>query len=252
MHYRQLTFAERRCIAEIVESEPEISARCIARRLGRSPSTICAEIHRNSRPDGTYLATYAQETTIARQHSPRGAYKKDNPDILEVIVVGLQKRWSPKLISIRLKKMYPHDRSRQMSHETIYALIREDRAYGGTWYRGLPQAGRKRRKRYGSKEKRGRIKNRVGIEKRPKVVDSRSRIGDWEGDTVEGCKGSGGLSTFVERKTQLLAMSLLQGGSAKEMNHATRRGFNRHPGVPLKTVTVDNGREFAEHEALSK
>ncbi len=124
--------------------------------------------------------------------------------------------------------------------DRLRVLMPEHRTYGGT---ELARAGRKRRKRYGKKEKRGRVKSQVGIEKRPKVGESRSRIADGEGDAMEGGKGSSGWATFVEGKMQLPAVSVLKGGSAKELNHAARRGFDPHPGVPVKTVTVDNGRE---------
>ena len=250
MHYRHFTMSERRRIAECLEER--IPAAEIARRLGRARSSVCAEIRRNRRPDGLYLASTAEEKARARAHRPRGAYKKDNCEILDAIEAGLSKKWSPRIIAAKLKEAHPSDRRRQASHQTIYELIWEDKRHGGAWYKGLPHGGRKRRKRYGTRETRGRIRNRVGIEARPAVVDSKARIGDWEGDTIVGVRGKSGLASFAERATQYVVLQRVKDGTAAALNRSARRGFRRHGPLPAKTMTLDNGREFAGHERLAK
>jgi len=252
MHYRQISYEERCCIAESLESEPEITISEIARRLGRSKSTISEEISRNSRSDGRYLACLAEERAQDRAYQVKGAYKKDNPYILEEIGEGLSKKWSPCIISACLKEKYPEDRRMQMSHQTIYEIIWEDKAFGGSLYKQLPHGKRKRRKRYGKAEKRGEIRNRVSIDERPPEVDEKIRIGDWEGDTIQGCKGGGALLSFVERSQQYVILDLLKDGTAESLNQAVRRAFRRHGPLPCHTLTVDNGKEFAQHEKLAQ
>ena len=251
MQYQQITYEERRCIAKTLETDPEISRAKIARRLGRSKSAVCEEIRRNRCPDGRYLACEAEEKTRVRKCQSRGAYKKDNPYALEAIKDGLDKKWSPKIIAAKLKERYPEDRHRQLSHQTIYEVIWENKACGGDWCKGLPHGRRRRKKRYGKPERRGQIKNRVSIEERPEIVARKERVGDWEGDSVAGCKGGGGLVSMVDRRTQYVVLQRLKDGTARELNRSAVRGFRRHGELPHETLTVDNGREFSDHESLS-
>jgi len=257
MHYKQFTYQERLCIAESLERDPEISKAEIAKALGRSRSSVSDEIKRNAEADGCYLACNAHERARLRATKPRGAYKKDNPDLLEAIDKGLQKKWSPAIIAQEWNEkpeQYSTPETRMsISHQTIYEIIHEEKQYGRQWYKQLPHGTRKRKKRYGKKDTRGRIKNRVGIENRPAVVDNKSRVGDWEGDSiVSGREGQGGLVSVVERKTQYLVLEKLENGTAGTLTGSMLRGFSRHAHLPCKTLTVDNGREFAGHEDLSK
>ncbi len=251
MHYHQITYEERRRIAKTLEAEPGIARSEIARRLNRSKSAICEEIRRNRRPDGSYLAGEAEEKALVRKCRSRGAYKKDNPYALEAIKDGLEKKWSPRIIAARLKQKYPEDRHRQLSHQSIYEIIWEDKAGGGEWCKGLPHGRRKRRKRYGKPEQRGQIRNRVSIEDRPAIVARKERVGDWEGDSIAGCKGGGGLVSMTERRTQYVVLQRLRDGTAATLNRAAVRGFRRHDELPHETLTVDNGQEFSGHESLS-
>lgn len=250
MHYRQFTISERRRIA--ISLEKGLSGGEIARCIGRARSSVYAEIRRNRGSDGVYLACAAEETARARARRPRGAYKMDNSEILAAIEEGLAKKWSPRIIAAKLKEAHPFDASRRISHQTIYEIVRDDKRHGGDWYTSLPYGGRKRRKRYGTRETRGRIRNRVGIEERPDVVDRKERVGDWEGDTIAGTRGTGGLASFVERATQYVVLQRLSDGTAETMNRSARRGFRRHGRLPAKTLTLDNGREFAGHERLAR
>lgn len=251
MHYQQFTYNERRRIAECLEQTPPVSRRGIARRLQRAVSSVCDEIQRNTLPDGRYLACAAHETALARARQKRGAYKKDHPELLDAIETGLSKRWSPAIMAAKLRQEHPHDRSRQASHQLIYEIVREEKERG--WSKRLPHGGRRRRKRYGSTEKRGRIRNRVGIEKRPKIVEEKTRVGDWEGDTIaSGRHGAGGLVSLVDRATQYVVLDLIHDGTSAELNRVATRGFRRHGTLPGETLTLDNGREFAGHEQLAK
>ena len=105
----------------------------------------------------------------------------------------IQRDWSPEQLSVGSSQ------GACMSHEYIYQYIYADKRSGGELYRHL-RCQKKRRKRYGSYDRRGRIANQVSIDERPEIVEERSRVGDWEGDCVIGKNHKGALVTLVERK----------------------------------------------------
>ncbi len=138
-----------------------------------------------------------------------------------------------------------------MHHETIYQLIYSDKANGGNLYQHLRIASKSYRKRYGSYECRGKIKNRIDIDDRPTVVDRRNRIGDWEGDTIMGKGRKSALLTLVERKTLYAVMVRLTGKRADLLAEAAVINMKGIAGK-VKTITFDNGLEFAEHERIAE
>ena len=138
----------------------------------------------------------------------------------------------------------------QISHETIYLHIYADRREGGDLWRHL-RCQKPRRKRYASgQERRGAIKNRVGIDERPKVVDQKSRIGDWEGDTVIGKNHRGALVTLAERKSRYVLAAQVPGKHSSGVTAAVTRLLRPHKDK-CHTMTFDNGKEFAEHETIA-
>ena len=126
----------------------------------------------------------------------------------------------------------------------------KDKSQAGDLYTHL-RLRKKRKKRYGSQNRRGMILNRVSIEKRPAVVDQRSRIGDWEIDTIIGAHHQGVLLSLVERKSRLCLIARLANKSAQEVERTT---INLLDSIKEKvhTVTSDNGKEFAKHESIAK
>ena len=138
-----------------------------------------------------------------------------------------------------------------LHHESIYRYIYQDKSAGGKLYKYLVRASKKYRKRYGSYDKRGQIVNRVSIEERPGVVDKKSRIGDWEGDTVIGKGRKNAFVTMVERKTLYLVVKRIESKHADITAGALIESM-----MPLKdsvlTITLDNGKEFAQHERVSE
>ena len=118
-------------------------------------------------------------------------------------------------------------------------------------YTHLRVASKPYRKRYGKNDRRGKIKNRVSIEQRPAVVDRGNRVGDWEGDTIIGKNRKGALLTMVERKTLYTVIVRLTGKRADLLAEAAIEHM-AHLKDQVKTITFDNGLEFAEHEAISK
>jgi len=137
-----------------------------------------------------------------------------------------------------------------VSPEWIYQHLYADKRNGGDLHTRL-RCQKQRRKRYGSTERRGQIKNRVSIEKRPAIVDLRSRIGDWEADTVIGKQGHSVLVTLVERKTRFTVAIKAVNKTARAVTDAICEHLKPHQEKVL-TLTYDNGREFAYHEEIAR
>lgn len=136
-----------------------------------------------------------------------------------------------------------------VSHEWGYQHIAEDKANGGKLYKHLRQGHKSYRK--GQRVKAEVIKNAVSIDDRPTIVDSRERFGDWEIDTVLGKHGTGSIVILLERKSRFFLIQKVDSKSAQDVAEATinlLKPYKKH----VHTITADNGREFANHEAISE
>ena len=133
-----------------------------------------------------------------------------------------------------------------VSHEWIYRYIAGDQRRGGELYLWLRHRRKRYRKRYGSHDRRGGIPNRVSIDERPALVETRERIGDWEGDTVHGKQGN--LVTLVERNSGYLCAYPVKRRTRKLVTRAINLMFKGHE---VHTLTLDNGREFTGHERIA-
>lgn len=236
MGYRQITEEERYKIASMrgVGAGPV----AIARELGRDRRTISREVLRNrSVHDGAYRAMAACEKARARQKRSR-RNKRYGPEEFGGVEAMLREDFSPQQVvgRLRLEGVKP------MSHETIYVWIWADKKTGGTLWRHLRGAGKQRRKRYGRNDNRGRAAGKKPISERPKEVDARNRIGDWEIDTVHG-QGKPCVVTVVERKSGLLRLGKLPTAGSKQTLERTCQIMAREP-HPIHTITSDNGTEF--------
>ncbi|MCJ7615957.1 MAG: IS30 family transposase [Desulfobacterales bacterium] len=253
MSYTHLSSNERYVISHLVLYG--LSLREISRRLQRHHSTISREIKRN-RPtyadDAVYWYEPAQEFADQRKRIPHHWIRKSNAQLMNYLKCKLMQDWSPEEIAGRLIVDYPNNELMRVSHETIYLWIYSDAINGGNLYIHLRRLHKRRRKqrRYGSC--RGLIAGRVSISVRPEVVETRERFGDWEGDTVEGAKGSGGIASHVERKSRYLVAAKLSDKTANTMTIASIKAFRRIPKVMRKTLTVDNGKEFSQFKQLEK
>lgn len=243
MQYKQLTENERYQIYVMMKAGH--TQETIAALLGRSPSTISREVHRNKGGKG-YRPAQAQRFTDNRRQQAH-KHGKVTAQVRQWITILLRQELSPEQVVDYLR------RHRQLSlhHETVYRLVYADKARGGNLYRHLRILSKPYRKRYGQYERRGKIPNRVGIEKRPQVVDKRARIGDWEGDTVIGKARRSALLTMVERKTLYTVIARLTGKRADLLARAAIKAMK-----PMKdrfqTLTLDNGLEFSQHEQIAK
>ena len=159
----------------------------------------------------------------------------------------LRKDWSPEQISGRLK----HEHGMTISHETIYQYVYEDKKDGGDLHTHL-RCRKKRRKRYGSgRNRRGVIPNRTSIDERPSIVDKRNRIGDWEGDTIIGRRHKGALVSVVERSSLFTLIKPVNHKTAPAVRDAVTSCLKPHSDKTF-TLTVDYGKEFADHESIAK
>ena len=229
------------------------SIRKIARKLGRSPGTISRELKRNRNPEylgGQYLYDQAQRRADERrQAANRGHRKIDSlTDLGEYVRDALSLGWSPEQISARRAVDHSGDANMRITHEAIYQWVYRQDASDG-WYQYL-RRGRKARRRRGIRRKRCRIVGRVGIEERPKAVDKRARFGDWESDTVVGSRGRGGLATHVERKSRYLIARRIDDKRAETFARRTLAGFDGIPQKLCRTMTCDNGTEFATFKRI--
>ena len=239
--YMQLSQQERYQIYALKQAGHNHSE--IAVILKRHKSTISREVNRNRGMRG-YRPKQAHCLTLERRRAkirPRFA-----GFLWMQVKLLLQMDWSPQQISGRLKA----EQGTSVSHEYIYQYIYADKRQGGDLYKHL-RCQKKRRKRYGSYDRRGRIANRVSIDERPGVVNERGRVGDWEGDTVIGKKHKGALVTLVERKSLYTIIDAVARRTAAAVREAIVSGLASHKGK-LHTLTYDNGKEMAEHERIAR
>jgi IS30 family transposase len=215
----------------------------IADAIGSTQPTISKELSRNRGQRG-YRAKQAQEKATNRMEDKRSRPWVIVGEIQKEVVERLNRKHSPKQISGKLAKS-----SVFVSAETIYQFIFEDKRKGGELYKDLRINGKRRYRRRAKNKRKGKILNRVGIEKRPKALELRVRYGDWEVDLIEGSKGSGFFLSLYERKSHTGLLVYMKTKGAKSTAKAIIRVLR---GYRVRTLTYDNGLEFANHEEVSK
>jgi IS30 family transposase len=232
--YEQISKMEREYIA--LERRKGTSWAALGRQMGRPASAAWREVRRNRRADGFYHVRRAHRLALKRRSQARRVRKLADAEVCRRVEERLRIGWTPALIAREV--------TTAGSPRTIYREIRGPRAE--RWGPLLPGVPKRERLR---KQRRERIHGRVMIDARPALVETRSRIGDWEGDTIRPAAGSEvGLLTLVERKTRLVRMALLADRSAATLNATAARLLQ---GFVIHTLTVDNGMEFASHKELS-
>jgi len=223
----------------------------IAGRLGRDKSTISRELRRNVTRKG-YDPQRAQEQYQRRRQACRPAKRLDHRPLGHYLIEKLTEGWTPEEVAGRLPMDYPDDRRMRISHEAIYQAIYSDKRLHFL-IKCLAQARPKRRRRGQGKTRRGpSIPNRVGIEHRPEVVEQRGRFGDWEGDLIVGADQQGYLLTLVDRRARLLLSRKVQTKQADEVAQAVIDAAYDLPTSWVRTITFDNGTEFAHHEKMAE
>ncbi len=240
MSYTQLTRDQRYQISYYKKAGDKQTV--IAAKIGCHKSTISREVKRNSGLKG-YRPLQADELAYDRQCE---AYRaRIAPQTWQQVERFLHQDWSPEQIAGRLKR----EKQPTVSHESIYLYIYAEKRRGGTLHQHL-RSQKKHRKRYSGKSRRGQIPNRTSIEKRPKIVAAKGRYGDWEADTIVGAHHKGGILSVVERKSKLTRLCKLATKGAGELQ-AQCAALLKSLRAWVHTITVDNGKEFCEHEKLA-
>ena len=255
-HYKQLTLSQRYQIQSLLQVG--CSQTQIALELQVNKSTISRELKRNIPTRGqtayTYVAEHAQRKTLYR-HSSK-AKSIILTDHLKVRIAELMRynKWSPELIAKRLAK----EGELCVSHETIYKWIwtakhshhRKHKIYKSL-HKHLRHTGR-RQKRSNLKDNRGAILKRTSIEQRPAIVAERKRIGDIEVDLMMGSNHKSALLVMTDRATLVTMLEKLNGKGAEHLYQKMRKRLSNFSSSWIKTITFDNGKEFAYHHKLAK
>jgi len=239
--YHRLTEEER--IEIYALNKAGFSQTAISIQIGRHKSTISREMGRNRglrgyRPKQAHQLANARQARIQRNRILQPRWER-----IEKLI---GQDWSPEQVSGYLKV----NGEPRVSPEWIYQYIYSDKRSGGTLHEHL-RLQKQRRKRRGSVERRGQIKGRVCISQRPDVVEERSRIGDWEVDTVIGRQGGAVLVTLAERKSRFSVVIRASNKTAKAVTSAITDAMGPLS-ARVHTLTYDNGKEFAHHEKIAK
>jgi IS30 family transposase len=213
----------------------------IARLMGRDRSTIYRELKRNTGARG-YRPKQAHRLAKQLRQPCRKPSKLDDPVIRQYVQERLKRRWSPDQIAGRMRRDFPRQPRRWVSRQTIYNWI-NTKAVG--WKPLLRRGGR-------PPERRGQLAGCVRIDGRPDVINERRRYGDWEGDTIVGKGRRNALVTLVERKSGYLRAGRADDLRAATTTDVTRRRMKDLPASLRRSVTFDNGKEFADHGRITQ
>ena len=218
----------------------------IARALGRCRSTICRELQRNC-TDNEYYAAQAQRESERRRRERPIVRKMEDPQIHQQVRSGLAQEWSPEQITGRMKQEHPDRTDRAVSPQTIYAWIKQDELCEH-WESMLRRRGKRPCRRKNTIPTR----DAARIDHRPQVIEQRLRLGDFEGDTVLGPAGTGGLATLVDRKSRFTIVVKVQAKNADHVHEKLKQRLQELDQERRHSITFDNGTEFARCHRLEK
>ena len=240
--YKQLASEQRYQIYGLKQAGLDQSQ--IAIYLGVNKSTISRELSRNKGQRG-WRPKQAQSFRDERKRSSLNGKRISLHEWADVERL-VRADFSPEQVEHRLAL----EGGLRISHETVYRYIYADKRNGGDLHQHL-RSQKPHRKRYASgQERRGVLKNRVIIDERPAIVEQKSRVGDWEGDTVIGKNHKGGLVTLAERKTRYVLAGHIRSKQADGVTAVTTHLLEPHKDR-CHTITFDNGKEFAGHERIA-
>ena len=241
MTYTQLTQEQRYQIYALLKTEH--SQTKIATVIGVNKSTVNRELRRNRGQRG-YRPKQAHR--LAQQRRRKAITRRISSETWAQIDEKIRQDWSPEQISGWLKK----NTDTAVSHEWIYQHIYLDKRNGGDLHKHL-RCQKKRRKRAGNYDRRGKIPDQVSIDERPEIVEKRERLGDWEADTIIGAGKQGAIVTLVDRKSRLTLLKQVSRRTAAAVEQAILellRPFQES----THTITCDNGKEFAAHLRIAQ
>lgn len=242
--YNQLTSLQRYEIEDLLSLSTKKTD--IADRLDVHVSTIYREIKRNADlRDKKYKSALAHRKSQER-HIDKTKHIRFDSNIRERVIPLLKEDYSPEQISGTLRLSQIH-----VSHERIYQFIWSDKKQGGKLYKHLRNRGKRYRKRGSLKDSRGCIPNRKPIEQRPEIVEKKIRLGDLEVDTIIGKDHKGVIVTINDRVTGMLKMKFSPSKHAKPVADVIINELEEWKPF-IKTITSDNGKEFADHERIEE
>ena len=239
-NYKQLTREQRYQIYALMKVG--LYQTKIAEIVGVHKSTISREMKRNRGLRG-YRPKQAHH--FAEMRRAKAVKSRISQHTWTLVKRLLREDWSPEQISAWLAG----ECQITVSHESIYQFILQDKTQGGDLYQHL-RCKKQRRKRYGSTTHRGQLVNRVSIDQRPAIVDTRSRIGDWELDTIIGKGHKQALVSITERKSRLTLVAKVKHKSAALVSQSIKRLLGPIASKVF-TLTSDNGKEFARHQEIA-
>jgi len=255
--YKHLSIEERERIQQ--ELWGRKSLRTIAKELGRQPSSISREIERNLPPEHfLYTPRLSHERALKKRKSRGRQDRLKNDTIRQYVISHLKLRWSPEQISHRIQEDIP---GAHISHEAIYQYVYHQIHRQGY---GYPKPGcqdlriylRRRKKRRTRKGQRRcqRIFNPRGlsIDMRPKIVDNRTRLGDWESDTIASKDNGTGINSLVERKTGIVFITKLKDKTSLATTEVIDSRMSALPKEAKQTITFDNGSENQNWKELEE
>jgi IS30 family transposase len=218
----------------------------ISKALKVNKTTIYRELNRNSTKTGKYNPEFAHELSEERKERLQLPRKFTNFIAKLIVKYISEEQWSPEQITGYCNV----NNIPMVSYERIYQYVREDKFNGGDLYKNMRHKLKHRKRPIG--ENRIRIKNRISIDERPEIVNSKERFGDWELDLIVGPNNKGAILTITERTTNFFMMNKLPyGKDSKELSKVLIEML-----LPYKkdiyTITTDNGTEFADHETIAK
>ncbi len=238
--YTQLTHEQRYQIYSLLKAGHNQTE--IANNIRVHKSTISRELRRNRGLKG-YRPKQAHELALSRRNKAKLLIDASTWAWIETLI---RFDLSPEQVSDWLQGNF----GLHISHEWIYQYILTDKRAGGDLHRHL-RCQKKRRKRYGSYDRRGKLKNRVSIDERPAIVDTRQRLGDWEVDTIIGKGHRHAIVSLTERKSRLALLRKVERKTAQDVADAVIELLKSLP-VRTHTITADNGKEFADHERIAR
>ena len=246
-----LTLAEREEISRAVAAGHSI--RSMATLLGRAPSTISREIQRNGGQQW-YRASQADQAAWDRAQRPKPCKLVQNRSLAGIVAGRLQSLWSPEQIAGWLKRTYPDDEARQVSHETIYRslFIQARGALKKELLQHLRRTRVMRRSRHHTQKTgtHGRIVDAVSISERPATTEDRALPGHWEGDLLFGSRDSQ-IATLVERHTRYVMLVKVPGKDTETVINALIKNARKLPQELYKSLTWDRGKEMAAHKRFT-
>jgi transposase, IS30 family len=245
----RLLLAEREEILLGIHRGESLSA--IARRIGRSPSTVTREVAANGGRMGYRIwPSHTRARECARR--PKAA-RLDNPVLCAKVTAWLEAFWSPKEIAKRLVMEFPDDPTMRVSHETIYqSLFVQGRGELRRELARCLRSGRTKRRPQGPRPTFGTIRDMVMIAERPAEVEDRAVPGHWEGDLILGANANSAVGTLVERSTRfVLLLHLGKDKTAPAIEKAMRKAIKTLPRELMRSVTWDQGKEMANHRSIT-